>query len=128
MNQRPETVQVFIPLAIRKRNGRPRIVVPHTQRSDTEQKQQPHILRAIGRAWSWRRKLESGEVSTIYEIAKAEGVTDRYVSRMMRLAYLSPEVLQGLALERQAAEMSVKDLIEASYLVWHQQITKNAWI
>jgi hypothetical protein len=30
-----------------------------------------------------------------------EGVTDRFVSRTMRLAYLSPEVLEQLLVERQ---------------------------
>lgn len=122
MNQPTETVQVFIPLAIRKRNGRPRIVAPYTQRPEIEQKQQPHILRAIARAWSWRRKLESGEVSTIYEIAKAEGVTDRYVSRMMRLAYLSPEVLERLVVRQRWLEMSLKELIEGNGFYWRTDL------
>jgi hypothetical protein len=35
----------------------------------------PHILKAIAKAWSWRRKLESGAVATMSDIAEAEGVT-----------------------------------------------------
>jgi hypothetical protein len=49
--------------------------------------QDPHILKALGRAQAWRRKLESGEMAMAGEIAKAEKVTDRFVSRTMRLAY-----------------------------------------
>lgn len=124
MNQSTETVQVFIPLEIRKRNGRPRIVAPNTHREIEERKQQPHILRAIGRAWSWRRKLESGEVSTINELAKAEGVTDRYISRMMRLAYLSPEVMERLMSLRDPPSRSLIDLIDAVNLPWAEQITR----
>ena len=56
--------------------------------------QDPHILKALGRAWAWRRKLESGEAATIHDIAKAENVTDRFVSRMMRLVYLSPDIVE----------------------------------
>jgi hypothetical protein len=48
--------------------------------------QDPHILKALGRAQAWRRKLESGEMAMAGEIAKAEKVTDRFVSRTMRLA------------------------------------------
>jgi hypothetical protein len=42
--------------------------------------QYPHILKTLGRAWGWRRKLESGEAATVGDIARAEKVTDRFVS------------------------------------------------
>ncbi len=65
---------------------------------------------------AWRRKLEAGEVATIHELAKGEGFTDRFVSRMMRLAYLSPDALERLALSRDPPAVSVNALIEISYL------------
>lgn len=70
----PTTMRVFIPLTIRKRNGRPKVVppadvVPNTGGVD------PHILRSIAKAWSWRRKFDSGQVATIQDIAIAEEVT-----------------------------------------------------
>jgi hypothetical protein len=37
-----------------------------------------------------RRRLETGEAATIHDIAEAEKVTDRFVSRMLRLAYRKP--------------------------------------
>ena len=57
-------------------------------------------MRAIARAWSWRRKIESGEASTIQDIAAAEKVSDRFVSRMMRMPF-----------GRQATEATVKSAI-----------------
>ncbi len=54
----------------------------------------PHVLKAIAKAWSWRRKLETGAVGTISDIAQAEDISDRYVGRMLRLAYLAPVVLE----------------------------------
>ncbi|RTL88501.1 MAG: hypothetical protein EKK29_05195 [Hyphomicrobiales bacterium] len=82
----------------------------------------PHILRALGRAWAWRRRLESGEATTLQDIARAENVTDRYVSRIMRLAYLSPNVLERLLLWRVPPSVSVNDLIKASCLPWAEQM------
>jgi hypothetical protein len=81
----------------------------------------PDVLRAIARAWSWRRRLESGEASTILDIARAEGVTDRFVSRMIRLAWLSPAVLEKLVLDRCSPAVSIKDLIAAADLPWGEQ-------
>jgi len=84
----------------------------------------PHILRALGRAWAWRRRLETGEAATIHDIAEAEKVTDRFVSRMLRLAYLSPDVLERLVISRDPPSVSVIDLIEAVNLPWSEQQLK----
>ena len=83
--------------------------------------QDPHVLRAIARAWKWRRQVESGAVSVIQEIATAEKVSDRFVSRMMRLAYLSPDVLQALVVRRVPPALSLADLIEIARLPWVEQ-------
>jgi hypothetical protein len=84
--------------------------------------QDPHILKALGRAWAWRRTLESGEAATVGDIAKAEKLTDRFVSRTMRLAYLAPEVLERLVVMRQPPAVSVNDLMGVTYVVWAEQM------
>ena len=89
----PTTMRVFIPLTIRKRNGRPRILPPADMMPTNDGGVDPHVLKAIAKAWSWRRKLETGAVGTISDIAQAEDISDRYVGRMLRLAYLAPVVL-----------------------------------
>ncbi len=117
-----DTVRVFVPLSVRRRNGRPRILPPEASIEQQLRAQDPHILRAIGRAWAWRRRLETGEASTIQDIAKAEKVTDRFVSRIMRLAYLSPDVLERLLLRREPPTVSVNALVDATYLPWAEQL------
>lgn len=116
----PTTMRVFIPLKIRKRNGRPKIVPPADMVPDTGGVD-PHVLKAIAKAWSWRRKLENGEAATIQDIADAEGVSDRYVGRMLRLAYLAPAVLEKLVIQRVPPAMSVKDITGAAELSWADQ-------
>jgi hypothetical protein len=54
-------------------------------------------LRAIGRAWSWRRRSEAGEFGMVRDLAIAMGFAERYVSRQLRLAYLAPDMLRRLA-------------------------------
>jgi len=122
MTQTNDTIRVFIPLTQKRRNGRPRIVAPDIATGFQTRLQDPHILRALGRAWAWRRKLESGEAATIQDIAMTEQVTDRYVSRIMRLAYLSPDVLERLVIWRDPPAVSVNDLINATYLPWAEQL------
>lgn len=116
-----DTIRVFIPLTFRRRNGRPKILPPEPEPDFQARSQDPHILRALGRAWAWRRRLESGDAATIQDIARVEKVTDRYVSRILRLAYLSPDVLERLLLWRTPPSVSVIDLIKVSYLPWAEQ-------
>ena len=117
----PTTMRVFIPLAIRKRNGRPRILPPADMMPANDGGVDPHVLKAIARAWSWRRKLESGAVGTIQDIAQAEDISDRYVGRMLRLAYLAPAVLEKLLVGRVPPAVSIKDLAMAAELPWAEQ-------
>ncbi|MCA3559891.1 MAG: hypothetical protein IOC82_02540 [Aestuariivirga sp.] len=124
MTQANDTTRVFIQLTQRRQNGRPRILPPEPGTHFQSRSQDPHILKALGRAWAWRRRLEAGEAATIHEIAKAEGFTDRFVSRMVRLAYLSPDVLERLVISRDPPSVSMNELIEAVNLPWSEQMRR----
>ena len=122
MSQAPASMTVFIPLTIRKRNGRPKILPPADMVQDNGGGVDPHILKAIAKAWSWRRKLETGAVGTVSDIAKAEDVTPAYVGRMLRLAYLAPTVLEKILIARVSSAVSLKDLASAADLPWAEQV------
>ena len=117
-----DTIRVVIPLTIRKRNGRPKILPPENAEGMDCRAQDPHVLRAIGRAWAWRRRMEAGEFNTVQDLADAEGISDRFVSRMMRLSYLSPDVLQRLVTQQVPLALSLNELIAAAELPWAQQM------
>jgi hypothetical protein len=84
LSKENDTIQVFIPIAFKRKNGRPKILAPDVDPHFQARVQSPHILRALGRAWSWRRKLETGEAATIQDIAKAEKVSTQFVGPIMR--------------------------------------------
>jgi hypothetical protein len=121
MSTAPPSMSMFIPLTIRRTGGRPRIVPPAGMVPSKDDDVDPRVLKAIARAWSWRRKLESGEATTIGDIAQADGVTDRFVSRMIRLAWLAPAVLDRLLVQRQAPAMAIRELAIAADLPWGEQ-------
>lgn len=122
MTDSTNTIRVVIPLTIRKRNGRSKILPPDEVILRDGRTQDPHVLRALARAWSWRRQLETGAASTIQDIAAVEKVSDRFVSRMMRLAYLSPEVLEHLVIRRAPPALSLNDLVAVADQPWAEQM------
>ena len=77
MTKPDDTIRVLIPLKVRKKNGRPKIMPPADYRPSEDQTQDPHILRAIGRAWGWRRRMDAGEFATIQELAEAVALAEK---------------------------------------------------
>ena len=124
MSGSSDTIRVVIPLSIRKRNGRPKILPPDDHCAREGRTQDPHVLRAIARAWKWRRQLESGAVSTIQDIAVAENVSDRFVGRMIRMAYLAPSVLEALVIARRPPAIALSDLVTVAELPWDGQMER----
>ena len=116
-----QTTRAFVSLTIRPRNGRPRVLPPEGATEQQKRVQDHHVLKALGRAWAWRRRLECGAATTVHDIAKIEKVTDRFVSRIMRLAYLAPDVLERLVVKREPPAISLAELSDATYLPWARQ-------
>ena len=110
MTQTDDTIRVLIPLKVRKKNGRPKILPPADYLPSEDQTQDPHVLRAIGRAWGWRRRMDAGEFSTIQELAEAVGLVERHVSRQLRLTW-----------GREASAVSLYDLCFLSGEAWGKQ-------
>ena len=117
----PDTIQIFVPLKVRKKNGRPKIMPPADYLPSEDQTQDPHILRAIGRAWAWRRRIEAGEFGTVRDLAIAVNLAERHVSRQLRLAYLAPEVLKRLIYKREVTAVTIMQLTESAALPWMDQ-------
>ena len=76
-------IQVFVPLKPSKKNGRRKTMLPANVLPSEDQAQDPHILRAIGRAWAWRRLIEAREFGTVCDVASAVKLAKRDVSRQL---------------------------------------------
>ena len=55
------------------------------------------MIKAVARAFRWRRMLETGRFATINELAAAESINSSYVSRVLRLTLLAPPPLDPRA-------------------------------
>lgn len=116
------TIRVHVQLTLLKRGGRPRILPPKNIEATTPTGQDPRLLRAIGRAWRWRKMLEAGDVATLTDLAADEGLSDRYLSRLTRLAWLAPEVLERLVTHREHCAITIYELCLIASLTWEEQM------
>jgi site-specific DNA recombinase len=84
----------------------------------------PALLKLIARAHCWFDDLVSARSASMIEIGKREKVGKRYVSRIIRLAFLAPKIVEqivnGCQPPNLTAESLLKDRTELP-LAWDAQ-------
>ena len=92
------TLIVRIPMRFQRRGGRKRIVTPDGGTIVPTSKSQPDgtLVKALARAWRWQRMLDDGLYASVSDIGDAEDISKSYVSRILRLALLAPDVVERI--------------------------------
>ena len=65
--------------------------------------------------------LESGEYSSSADLAKAEKVNDSYLSRILRLTLIAPDIIEAILAGRQASTLQLDDLLKPLPAAWERQ-------
>jgi hypothetical protein len=76
---------------------------------------------ALARGHRWLAMLESGEGTSMKEIARREGVNDSYVSRMVNLTTLAPDIVAAILDETLPSEITLFELAAGTPLLWEEQ-------
>ena len=59
------------------------------------------LLEAVARAHSWFDEISTGRATSLAQIAAREGLAVRYVGRVIRLAFLAPDIVESIVEGRQ---------------------------
>lgn len=114
-NFTPATVNIHIPLRLKRRGGRKLIVTPEgdTLAPAPAQKREPDapLVKALLKAWKWQKDLESGKVHSMEDIAKRHNIDTAGVSRLMRLNFLAPDLKLAILEGAQPRTMLLQDVI-----------------
>jgi hypothetical protein len=104
-----------------RRGGRKRIVAPDGSAIVPSNKSQPHgtLVKALARAWRWQRVLDEGRFASVRELAEAERVGHSYVSRILRLSLLAPDIVE-LVLDGHRA-LKLAQLMQPFPVEWEEQ-------
>jgi len=117
------TVTVSVPLAIRKRGGRKQVVAPDGAPAWTPSRHQidSTLVKALARAFRWRRLLEDGVYASCEELATAERINGSYVSRVLHLTLLAPEIVEAILDGRHSPELTMARLFRPFPVDWEEQ-------
>ena len=115
-----EGARVEIPICLKTRRGETLIVTPLGP--GTSARLNATLVKTLSRAWTWRLALERGRARSATELARADGCTVRYVTRILRLAYLAPDIIEAILAGRQPGELTLARLLKTDLpLDWDAQ-------
>ena len=117
MSRRPSdaasdsAVELTATAAFTRRGAETKLVLPglaqqHSSTCD------PALLKAIARGRAWFEELVSGRARSLQELAKRDGISRRYIRRLVGLAFLSPQMVEAILQGRQSVELTATRLTE----------------
>ncbi len=122
MSKTADTVTVHVPFSIRKYGGRKQIITPTGAPAVIEKSRvDSTLLKALARAFRWKKMLESGQFTTITELAKHENLALTYMTRVLRLSLLAPDIVEAILEGGQPPEMTLAVLLESFSAEWEGQ-------
>lgn len=114
---------ISIPIQIKRRSGRKCITLPSGEKLKPATQAPPptSLQSALARGYRWLKMLESGEVTSLKIIAALEQVDDRYVSRMVNLTTMAPDVVTAILDDNMPEHVTVFDLSVDSSSLWSER-------
>jgi len=98
-----------------------RLVVPPEARDDRPAHIDQALLKAVARGYAWTKRLLSGEVNSLSAIARELEVHPRYVGRILRCAFLAPDIVESIIAGKQPPQLTVERLRLGIPLDWDEQ-------
>lgn len=117
-------IMLRIPAFFKYKNGRKMIITPETldgKNPDSPSMVQSPIVRAIKNAHEWRARLESGEIASIAELARTLGYRHPYVTRILSLTTLAPDIVEAIINGEEPSGLSLEKLVSGFPEDWNEQ-------
>ena len=79
------------------------------------------LVKALARAFRWKRMLELGEFATNAELAEREGIAPSYMTRILRLTLLAPAIVEAILDGKQWPEVTLALALGPFSVKWSEQ-------
>jgi site-specific DNA recombinase len=108
--QLPDQVAIArsFPMQLKRRGVELRLIVGDHNRSAAIV--DLSLMKALARAHRWFDEISTGKANSLAAIAEREGLAVRYVGRLIRLAFLAPEIVESIVEGRQPTTLTAEAL------------------
>jgi hypothetical protein len=117
-------LQIHIPMLLRRMRGRKQVIAPKALDEEIPEAAEPiqaAVVQALARAFSWAEILEIGQVKSISELAHNLEVDGSYVTRILKLTTLAPDIVEAIINGEEPDGLSLAKLIRSFPEEWREQ-------
>lgn len=121
------SITVHVPLHIRRRGGRKVViapdglVLPQASQSVVPPTADPVLVKALARAFRWKRMLDEGRYGSVRELADGEGVKPSYAAGIVRLTLLGPDLVEAILNGQPIRRLTLDLLLKSFPPSWSDQ-------
>ena len=116
------SVELTAAVAFKRCGAETKLVLPGLTQQNHSSRCDPALIKAIARGRAWFEELATGRARSLQELAKRDGISRRYIRRLIGLAFLSPHLVEAILQGRQPAELTATRLTELDLpLDWTEQ-------
>jgi site-specific DNA recombinase len=115
-------VELTAAVTFTRRGAETKLVLPGLAQQNHSSRCDPALIKAIARGRTWFEELATGRAPSLQELATRDGISRRYIRRLVGLAFLSPELVEAILQGRQPVELTTTRLTEFDLpLDWTEQ-------
>jgi hypothetical protein len=115
-------IELTAAVALKRRGVETKLMLPGLGRPNNSARRDPALIKAIARGRAWFDELAIGRALSLQALAERDGITRRYIRRLVGLAFLSPELVEAILQGRQPIELTATRLTELDLpLDWTEQ-------
>ncbi|MFH1268301.1 MAG: hypothetical protein ABIK89_21480, partial [Planctomycetota bacterium] len=120
------TITVHVPMTFKVRGGRKEIILPPDANTTPDVGPRRPIVVALARAYKWQKLLDTGEAGSIDVLAQKYDVDRSYVSRILNLAGLAPDIVERILRGDEPEGISLRNLQKGPLVCWWRQ--RQQWL
>jgi DNA invertase Pin-like site-specific DNA recombinase len=116
------TIELPATIEFKRRGIETKLVLPGVAEHNHGSRCDPALIKALARGRAWFEELATGRARSLQEMAKREGLSRRYIRRLVGLAFLSPRLVEAILKGQQPAGLTATRLSELDLpLDWTEQ-------
>ena len=103
-------IELTAAVAFKRRGVETKLVLPGLAQQNHSLRPDPALIKAIARGRAWFEELATGRVRSLQQLADRDGITRRYIRRLVNLAFLSPVLVEAILQGRQPIQLTATRL------------------
>jgi DNA invertase Pin-like site-specific DNA recombinase len=101
--------------------GEVRLLLPANSGGEIPVRPLPSLIKAVVRAHDWHERVVGGQLTGCRSIAHATGLDERYVRRILRCAFLAPDIVDAILEGQQPHSITLHGLLSDLPSDWVKQ-------